>query len=204
MKATIAVTMVILAQAAYSADITLDYGGGKVVLHDDHTWEWAPTSTNRTDFISLSKLDTQSGRLVSARKKYTIYFDPVKWMQTKPSSSAAEFGFENAEATGYGMAVFDGLSIPLESMEKVMIQNASKIDPNARILEVQQCVVNGTAGELVTYTATGSGIDITYFYFVATGGFGTVQYTFYTTSAEFPRLKQSFLDGIAGIVFQEE
>lgn len=183
-------------------DIVVVHKGKTLVLHDDMTWEYAPESgTTSGERITLTTKASQTATVTNPTNKYTIHFDPTVWNPTEPSSKSAEFGFANKAKTGYGMSIYDGLSIPLPTMESVLIKNANKIDPNARILKTEPCTVNGREGELVTYTATGSGIAFTLLTFIATGDPGTIQYTFYTTSSTFEQLRPQFLDMISGLEF---
>jgi hypothetical protein len=203
MKTTLVVVLTVLASLpVFAEDIVLDYGGRKVVLHDDGTWEYAKTSnTGAVQGLTLHKLPTQTQLLTNPTGKYKVNFDPKLWDQTKPFSESAEFGFQNKEKTGFGMAIYDGLPLPLTTMEQVLITNANNIDKNAAIVDKQPCTVNGVAGELVTYTATGSGVPFTLLTFITSGDFGSIQYTFYTTSAVFAKMKPVFIDAISGIEF---
>lgn len=202
MKQKLALALVFVVGSVFGQDITLDYQGRRLVLHDDHTWQEValPTGTP-SGTVELTKHTNQTQVLNSSNGRIQVSFDPTVWEQNKPSNASAEFGFYNKSKTGFAVLIYDGLQFTLESMEKILVTNAKNIDPNARILEKQDCRVNGTLGELVTYTATGSGITFTLITFVATGEFGSVQYTFYTTAAAFPNLRDEFLAAISGIEF---
>jgi len=89
----------------------------------------------------------------------------------------------------------------LDTMEKLLIVNANKVDPNAKITNVEKCIVNNTEGELVTYTALISGLGATYITFITSKDSGTIQYTFYTLSSYFDKVKPQVLDAISGLIF---
>ena len=194
--------LLLIATLSFADEIVTDSKGRKIILRDDKTWDFqAAAVPEKGDVLKLEKGQGLDKVLKTRGGKVTIHYDSSKWRQTKDVNSNAEYTFQNAENTGFGMLIYDGLPIPLETMEEIVIKNANAIDPNASIQEIEKCTVNGTAGELITYLASSSGLDFVFFSFVATKEKGTIQYTFYTLKTVFDSLKPSFLEAIAGVEF---
>ena len=185
-------------------DMVINVKGRKAVLHDNFTWEYldmqdAPDSEGP---LALSFDASIINPFVSKNGKYKIYIDTEKWRTTSGLNDDADFQFVNSDQTGFGLLLFDGLPIPLDSMKDILIVNANNIDPNARILDVRPCTVNGSEGEIVTYTARASGLEFIFHTFITTNENGTIQFTFYTLSSVFGKLKPLFEEAIAGLVFE--
>jgi hypothetical protein len=189
--------------SAFCEDQITQVNGKKIILHDNGTWEYFATSnTNDETIIRIDKSPLFDKTIKSKKWSYAISYNSSKWdLSTNPDGAPSEYQFTNKENTGYGMCIYDGLSINLESMKKVLIVNASKMDPNASIINVQKSIVNGITGEFVTYCAESSGIMFYLYTFIATKETGTIQFTFYTTKEAFEKLKPSFEEAISGIDF---
>jgi hypothetical protein len=176
--------------------------GREIILHDNFTWEYADGGESRdADSIVLKKNPDIKSPLVSKNGKYSLYINRENWIQTAGLNDSAQFQFRNKEETGYGILIFDGLPIPLDSMRDVLISNASNLDPYARILDVERAIVNNSEGELVTYTASGSGLDFTFYAYITMKEKGTIQFIFYTLSSAFEDLKPAFQEAISSLVF---
>lgn len=204
MKKTVFVLfLLITAMYAWSEDQIVDLNGKKVVLHDNFTWNYAWEETSaQVKEISLSYDPSVTTAFTGKNGKYTVNLNLHEWNQTTGLNADAEFQFINIDETGFGVIIFDGLPIPLTNMKDILIQNAQSIDTNARIVNVQPCRVNNSSGELVTYTATYSGLSFIFYTFITTNDNGTIQFTFYTLASVFEKLKPSFQEAIGGLVFK--
>lgn len=193
---------VLLTTLSFADDIITISGGKKIVLHDNYTWEYSNESViSDTDIIQLT-LNTKAKKILKNKTgKYQVNIDSDIWTQTYDINDNAEFQFINKEQTGFSVILYDGLPIPLDAMEKILIVNANNVDPNAAIKSVEKCIVNGTEGELVTYLASSSVLEFTFIAFIASKETGTIQYTFYTPSSYFDKLKPQFLEAISGLAF---
>lgn len=203
MKATgIVLFFIAFSAFCYGEDVTVRVNGKSVVLRDNHTWDYVESegSSSEGSLVLTKGADTDKV-LKSKSGKYQLNVNMDIWHLTTANNPQAEFQFVNAEETGYGVVLFDGLSIPLDSMKQILIMNANKIDPNARIADAEACTVNGTSGELVTYLATAANLEFTFFTFIATKDTGTIQYTFYTLSSVFEKMRPLFIDAISGLEF---
>ena len=187
-----------------AAKETLRLSNGKeIIINDDFTWEYAeivevPTDIHLTRDWSMSKyIDSENGA-------YRIYYDPEKWHQLKNIEMVqtdAEVMIENHLKTGYGMLIYEGLEIPINSLKEIIISNLSFFDSDTSITSAVTCNINGTIGELITYDIHNMGLDLSYLSFITSKPTGTIQFTFYTLQSSFNKLRQSFIDALAGLVF---
>jgi len=201
-KIALAVLLVMTTGISFAEEIVTDSKGRKIILHDDYTWEVQEASARKSDEALVLTKSPKSNRVLKTRTgKVTINYNANEWRQASDTNASAEFSFQNMDNNGFGMLIYDGLPIPLATMEEVVIKNANNIDPNASIQDIEKCVVNGTPGELITYQARSTGLDFTFFSFVATKDTGTIQYTFYTLTSVFEKLRPSFLEAISGVEF---
>jgi hypothetical protein len=194
--------LIAVSSLAFANDVTVNSGGRNIILHDNYTWEYAVEAKAGDSEIKTLTLNAKATMILKNKNgKYQLSLNPDVWEQTRGNNDSAEFQFVNNDQTGYCVVLFDGLPIPLDSMKQLVIVNAHKVDPNSSISGVEKCIVNNTEGELVTYTASASGLDFTFFTFIASKDSGTIQYTFYTLSSYFEKMKPQFLDAISGLVF---
>lgn len=199
-KSSVALALFFLAFSAFAEDVTVQVNGKTIILHDNKTWEVVETSANKSEnLLELKKAVSQSQFLGSDTGKFSVSYDPLIWDKVKPFNESAEFSFQNKAKSGFGMVIFEGLGTSLEALKNALVSNAKNIDPNATIQDVQPCSVNGIEGELVTYVAVGQGIPFTLLAFIATGEFGSIQFTFYTSTTSFPKLKSEFIKAISGL-----
>ena len=189
----------IVCLAAQDRTVTLD--GRKIILHEDFTWEYAGQEKKKGTIRVLDVDNTEKDLFQSSNGKYSVYVDTGYWMQTSGLNPQAQLQFKNHDDTAFAMIIHEGLELPLDSLKELMIINAGNLDPNARILDVEPCSINGLEGELVTYTAHTAGLDFIFFSFITSTHNGTVQFTCYTLETVFGRLKTEFIDLISGFEF---
>jgi len=180
----------------------VELNGKQIRINDDFTWNYVEENEEQDGSkISLSFNPTNTTQYEAPNGKYTINLATEDWMETTGINDTASFQFVNADTTGYGLLLYDGWEIPLKNLKVILIQNAQRIDPDARIVSAEKCSVNGTDGELVTYTAKNSGLSFVFYSFVTSSDNGTIQFTFFTLSSDFEELKPSFQEAIAGLYF---
>ena len=184
----------------YAEDRSVKIDGSDIVLHDDFTWEYLDVEKKKeSPLLKLNYNPSNTNELISKNNKYLIHVNSDEWIQTTGLNDGAQFQFVNSESTGYGMLIYEGLQFPLESLKEAMIINANNIDPNARIINEEKCVVNNTSGELVTYTANYTGMNFIFYSYITSSDKGTIQFTFYTLENAFDELEMSFRDAISGL-----
>ncbi len=188
------------ATITFSADLTGEIGGRKVILHDNQTWEFAEAAPSvPAERLVLAKLASQTEVLRGKSLRYTVSYDPSVWNKIQGSNRSAEFQFQNTASSGWGMVIYEGLNYGLESLKAFVLRNAQSIDPTSGYDDVQECVVNGIPGELCSYHAVSSGLSFEFLSFLSATDGGTVQYTFWTLKSEFEKQKPEFLKMISGL-----
>ena len=190
------------ALSVFSEDRIVKLDGKQIVLHDDFTWEYlSRTPAEQGEALKIDLQITGTTEYTSGNGRYTLNLTDQVWSPTTGLNQEADFQFVNRDKNGFCVVLYDGFSIPLDSMKEVLIINAANVDPNARIVEVRRCLVNGVPGELVTYTAKYASLNFTFLTFITNGEDCTVQYTFYTLSNMFERLEPDFITAISGFRF---
>jgi len=201
-KLFLIIFLITAAMVSYADDQIIDLDGKSIILHDDFTWSYVnkgKAKLSKEIVLNFDPLNTTV--LTSKNEKFAININLIQWVQTTGINESADFQFVNADETGYGVLIFDGLPVPLESLKDILIMNANSIDPNARIIDVTSCTVNNSNGELVTYVASYSGLEFIFYTYITTNDNGTIQFTFYTLSTKFEELKPSFQEAISGLEF---
>jgi len=190
----------LLTMGLNAEDQRISFQGKTIILHDDFTWEYASSEpAENSDQIILDKDASNTAVFTSRLNKFTLSIDPNEWSQTSSINDTAEFQFVNDEQTGFCLLMYDGLSVPLKNMEQVVISNAQRLDPYAEISLIENCLVNGVPGELLSYVCSLNGLEFTFYSFIASSKkLGTIQYSFFTLSSVFEDLKPSFQKAISG------
>jgi len=177
------------------------YNGKKVILHSDFTWEYL-RSDSKQETSRIIEMDIENKSLINSDNgKYGVYIDDAKWQQTSGMNVQAGIQLKNSDDTAYAMLIYDGLEIPLESMEELMILNANNLDPNSRVISSEKCNVGSLTGQLITYTAESAGLNFIFFSFVTASKKGTIQFTCFTLESAFEGLRDDFIDLISGFQF---
>jgi len=187
--------------SAFCQDNIVMYNGKKVILHSDFTWEYLKSDSKQEPSRTI-EVDIENKRLINSDNgKYGVYIDDSIWQETSGMNVQAGIQLKNSDDTAYAMVIYDGLEIPLESMQELMILNASNLDPNSRILSSEKCLVGNLPGELITYTAESAGLNFIFFSFVTASKKGTIQFTCFTLESVFEDLRDDFIDLISGFQF---
>jgi hypothetical protein len=192
---------VLISISVYGEDQIINFNGKKIILHDNYSWEYAPDKDVSNNPIVLTSIDNFDQTVTGKSNKYSIKYNSSKWTVRNTPSGPGEFSFQNNDNTGFGTCIYDGLQFSLPVMEKVLIANAIKVDPNAAIINKEDCIINGNKGELVAYAFISSGVKFELYSFIVCKENGSIQFTFYTTDSTFEKLKQSFIEAMTGLVF---
>ncbi|RHX89544.1 hypothetical protein [Leptospira stimsonii] len=191
----------------YSEEATTK-SGKKVILNPDFTWKFANENSEKNknpksgSIVTLTRSEEQDTELKSETGEFSLWFNSKKWNRSgQKSNKVSEFEFENKKRTGYAMVIFEGLEIPMESFPELLVVNARAIDPNASLIDVVDCKINGKPGKFVKYTALFSGMKFIFYSFVASSPKGSIQFTTYTLENRFDLEKEEFEKLLSGLVF---
>lgn len=181
--------------------------GETVTLHENGTWEYT-NKTNRSketlvNSNKFTKHPNASFQVKSKRTNYAVFIDPTKWKFEKKSDNVneeAEYAFNLNDGSVYAMMVTEKVGLSFELLKKAALVNASKVAPDARIVEEEYRTVNGTKMLMLQLKGTLEGLAFTYFGYYVTGDTGTVQLITFTTSKLFDEHKkemETFLNGLS-------
>ena len=181
--------------------------GKEVILRDDGTWVYA-------DAVKKDKKGQKEG--VEPKKEYkkptnaklqykgkrgtlAIYLVPGMWeTMAKPPSPAAEVGFRNKEGDMFALVVAERIIVPLEILKRVALENAQKLDQNARIIKEEKRIVNGNEVLCLIMSAKPQGMAMTYYNYYYSGKEGSIQVITWTGENLFEEVKpelETFLNG---------
>lgn len=193
------------ATATFADEVVYTKTGKKVVLKENFTWQYAPDpkvdpSKKLNSARLILKGADQTNLLKSKSGLYSVFYNPTLWTSISESHEFAEFHFVNQARTGNAMVIYEGLEIPIESFPELVLLNVVKTDPDARIINIEDCSVNGVLGKIVTYTAQIKGLRFIFYSFLASGNFGSVQFSTFTLESQFEKEKANFEKIISGFV----
>lgn len=205
MKRLLLVILVVFPLAQFSEEVYTK-SGKKVILKEDFTWSYAteekigsekkiPTTARR-----LSKNQEMTSSVSNKSGTYKIFYNPQKWSLSKETNEVSEFHFINEEKTGNAMVLFDGTEIPLEAFPSLLLFSVNKSDPDARIIQIEDCILNNTIGKLVTYRAQTRGLVLIFLSFITSGPKGSIQFSTFTIENQFDKEKDNFEKLISGLV----
>ena len=90
------VVLVAFSASLFGEDLTGEAGGRKVILHDNHTWEFLKDPSGApTEALILSKLPSQTETVKGRAGKYSLSYDPTAWRKVEITNKSAEFQFQN-------------------------------------------------------------------------------------------------------------
>ncbi len=179
--------------------------GKKVVLKDDFTWYYAdedkskPTKNPGLPPRILTKTEDMTSYANSKSGIFKIFYNPNQWNIVNEVNEFSEFHFINVGKSGNAMVMFDGVEIPLDVFPGLLILSVNKSDPEARIVHIEDCIVNGAKGKLVTYKAQTKGLKLIFHSFITSNPTGSIQLSTFTLENQFEKEKENFEKLISGL-----
>jgi len=152
----------------------------------------APALPTRTKpDTSLAKYDLSFGG-------YTLWYDALKWTPMEPTPDGRR-EFNNVNGQSYVIVVSEAIPFPLTAFEEIAIENAKKLDPNAKLLSKERRMVNGTEMQVLHFTATRATIPFHFYGYYSASATGSAQVVTYTAESVFDAnlaAFDAFLDGL--------
>lgn len=164
--------------------------GEEVILYNDGTWEYKDSEaseqldeiipTNPKKFVK----DKNSTFLLKSKKlNVGFYLNPKKWSFKKGSNNSdAEYELELKGEDLYGMIISEKVSIPLETLKIIALENGRNAAPDLKIVKEEYRYVNGIKVLLLQMKGTLKGIKFTYFGYYYSNSNGTVQFITFTST----------------------
>ena len=131
---------------------------------------------------------------------YEIWYDPAKWKVSKSASPPKEFEASHVSGEGYGFAIVERISMPLETLKNAAVSNAKKVAPDLKVDEPEYRTVNGVKVMALKMTGTIQGIPFVYYGYYWTGKAGALQVVMYTGENLFNDYFPDFVAFLNGVV----
>ncbi len=99
----------------------------------------------------------------------------------------------------YAMLISEKLTIPIESLKNIVLENAREATPDIKIVHQEYRNVNGIQVLMLQMQGTIQGIQFTYFGYYYSNEQGTIQLLTYTGANMFQEYKneiEKFLNGL--------
>ncbi|MEO8028742.1 MAG: YbjN domain-containing protein, partial [Bryobacteraceae bacterium] len=147
--------------------------------------------------------DTEPRITVSELKlgnKLTFSYNSTKWKQTK-QEEPGRYSFTFGSGTGYGLLIYEGLSVPLDNLPEVALTNAKAADPNATLVSRDKITVNGIVLWRQKMNASVNGVPVSYYGYYYGGDGGTVQVLTYCGQGQLPELEAELTEFLSGLQF---
>lgn len=184
-----------IAAAAGVVDKVITDDGRTATLYDDGTWEYEASTTRN---LQLNVPDSATSKATDKKSIVTVQFDPSTWVQypdpgkLSPDASLA-FAHQNGDA--YAIVIIERISIPIESLKKIVLENARQVGSDTKIVHDSTGTVNEAEVTFLDFNATISEIPFRYHTMLWSGNEGSVQVIAFTSQNLFPEYKKDF-DGL--------
>jgi hypothetical protein len=189
-------------KAANHALKAITQDGRTVVLHTNGTWTYAAAGRSAT--IGSSRPPGATMLLAGRQVPYGIWIDQARWRFTDPKQNmAAELELTHVSNQAGALIVAEPRQIPPESWKQIVINNARREAPDARITREERKVVNGVPVSVLQSEGTGPMGPVVYYGYYYAGPRGAVQVVTYTFAATFEQYRADFTAFLDGFVILE-
>jgi len=184
--------------------------GKQVILYYDNTWKYAEdgSTERKDDTIKLNpnkfiKSDKATFGVKSGINKMGVYIDPKKWtFSSANDNGAAEFRFTAKTGDMYAMMINEKISLGLENLEDILLNNAKRGAYDAKVVFHEFRVVNNNKVLCVEIKGTVKSMKVIYFGYYYSDASGMTQLTSYTSESLFEGQKsemETFLNGLVKV-----
>lgn len=177
--------------------------GRDVILFPDGTWKYVdalktpppppPPPMEVKPSSAKTEFKTQKGQ-------FSLWVNMSKWqLSRRTPSSPAEYQFAHKNGDAYAMIIPERLSMPLESLKEIVLENAREAAPDAKIVSEEVKMINGQKVLSMMVEGTIKSIPFIYYGYYYAGEAGTVQVITYTGKSLFKEYEQDFKEFLNGI-----
>jgi hypothetical protein len=133
------------------------------------------------------------------RGTFELYLPSGSWKNLDiAGTDEAKVQFEDKDGNIYACIIAERIEIPLDTLKKMVVENARLVDKDAKIVFEERRVVNGNEVLCLTVEAEVEGVPITYHDYLYSGHEGTIQVMTGTGRNLFKEVKpqmEAFLNG---------
>jgi hypothetical protein len=182
--------------------------GDKIILSSDGTWKYANKPQNAPRAIERNTRRFEAAKdstflLKSTRNNSGYLINPAKWSFEKTDAAQArEYRFQLKGKDLYGMAITEGIQIPLENLVEIALSNAQSAAQDAKLIMKEYRVVNGKQIIYMVMDGTLKGIHFTYHGYYYSDSNGSTQLVAYTASNLVQKYKSDMDDFLNGLIIQ--
>ena len=174
--------------------------GRKILLYPDGTWRLLKTPVSEPSTARAYQRPTEAKLFVKVPKgPFGVWINQQKWKQDAPvEEDAIKITFHHKKGDAYAMLIAERLSIPTESLKKMVLAEAKEGAPDARVISEEKRTLNGKKILCLKMGATIENIPFVYYGYYYSGSDGTLQVVTYTGTNLFDEFKsdcEEFLNG---------
>lgn len=204
-KLVITVIAILFSNVLFSQIKAITETGDEVILYKNGSWVYVDGSKAEAKELAVNKTkfkkDDLSTFLVKSNKiNIGIWINPKEWSFSKEGNNEdSEYTFQKRDNDLYALFISEKISIPLESLKDIAVENAKKAAPDARIIFEEMRNVNGNNVLMLKISATIQGIKILYTGYYYSNTNGTIQLITYTSdnlAAAYTTDIETFLNGL--------
>jgi hypothetical protein len=175
--------------------------GRKVILNSDGTWKYVSQEGSSSAGTVLSKTKNATSVVKGKAGFYELWYNPDKWtLNPNSRHPVAEFQLVNSSKEGQAMVIAERISVPIETLRKIAIENGKKVSQDLEVTEEQNVVVNGQNFLKMRMLGTIQGIPFAYYGIYWTGKAGCIQLITYTAQNLLEEFQPDFDELLSGLV----
>ncbi len=208
MKIIFATILILLSSISYANQKAITDTGEAVILYRDGTWEYSNNlkkvdSKVKTNKKRFRKSADSNFLLKSTKNNSAYWINTNKWNFKKATDNAqAEYEFQLKGKDLYGMALSEGVPVPLETLASLALENARDVAPDTKIIKQEYRFVNGIKVLYMEMKGTTQGIKFTYLGYYYSDDSGSTQFITYTGSNLVNKYKLEIYDFLNGLEVQ--
>lgn len=175
--------------------------GRTVLLHPDGAWKDAvePKSASR-----LARPPGATLLLAGKQIPYGIWIDPHTWSPPdNKRNAAAEYEFIHVKGDGQAMVIPNANSVQSGAWKQIVLENARRVAPDARITREEKTIVNGAEVTVLQTTGTAPAGPFVYYGYYYAGKQGAIQVITYTRPDLLEQYLSDFTRFLNGFVLLE-
>ena len=202
------ILLFLFAAPSYADQKAITDTGEQVILKSNGTWIYVDKTQKSDQIIETNKIifykpQSSTFLIKSTRNKSAFWINPDKWKFNKTKiNDASEYEFELKGKDLYGIAITEGVEIPIETLANIAFDNAKDHAPDMRIVKQEYRVVNGKKLIYMEMVGTVKNINITYYGYYYSTSAGSTQFVAYTVTNAGSRYGSDIIDFLNGLDMQ--
>ncbi|OJJ16409.1 hypothetical protein BKI52_34540 [marine bacterium AO1-C] len=180
--------------------------GDEVLLFDDGTWKYVKDSVYVKKEISMNpkkfvKSASATFLLKSKKANTGVWLNPKKWSFEKSvTNEAAEYNLNLRGGDLYGLMINERLSVPLETLKLVAVENAKRVATNFKLLKEEYRMVNGKKVIFLEMEGVLQGLKFVYNGYYYSSKKGSTQLLVYTSRELYKEYQNDIAEFLNGLV----